>query len=186
MEGEVAGLSSDSYSLTGGKKIPNGADLKSPEYMIPGNYYCSSNDNASTLINCPVSSAFTMKVEHGTGDSYPRQTFTTLHGNVMIQGYDPYNHVWSFENQLITKNMLPLRMTYGLKTGTLNNDGVVVTGLTGYDFLIIVNNSSNPYVLKPYKQGAAWFLTVENYNGEQIRTPSGKEIPYKYYGFSVI
>ena len=42
-------------------------------YREVGNYYCSANSIANTLINSPFTRAFTMKVEFSQGTSYPCQ-----------------------------------------------------------------------------------------------------------------
>lgn len=57
------------------------------DYSTPGNYYCSNNDTATTLLNCPFSTAFILKVEYGTGASYPSQTFTELFSRRIASRY---------------------------------------------------------------------------------------------------
>ena len=58
--------------MQGGIEIPEGAYLN--DYQTPGNYYCPSNDTASTLKNSPWNSrAFTLKVSLSTGLRYPAQ-----------------------------------------------------------------------------------------------------------------
>ena len=71
--GAIDELKSKSYLLSGGASIPDNADLDN--YKTPGNYYCSTSSRASTLKNSPfATTAFTMKVEHSSGDAYPSQT----------------------------------------------------------------------------------------------------------------
>lgn len=60
------------YALSGGEAIPRGADLDA--YVQPGNYYCRYDVIASSLLNCPIDKAFTMKVELCIGTAYPCQT----------------------------------------------------------------------------------------------------------------
>lgn len=60
------------YSLRGGQNIPGGSDLNT--YMNVGNYFCTGNDIAESILNCPIAHAFTMKVELGSGLAYPIQT----------------------------------------------------------------------------------------------------------------
>ena len=60
------------YSLKGGQDIPGGSDLNA--YMNVGNYFCTGNDIAESILNCPIAHAFTMKVELGSGLAYPTQT----------------------------------------------------------------------------------------------------------------
>lgn len=62
------------YRLSGGTKIPAGSDLQN--YKTPGNYYCGSNSDVLTLLNCPAQFAFNLKVEYGSGTGYPTQTLT--------------------------------------------------------------------------------------------------------------
>lgn len=62
----------NTYWLSGGTQISENDNLN--DYTIPGNYYCSTNVLASTLQNCPIKTAFTLKVERAAGVSYPCQT----------------------------------------------------------------------------------------------------------------
>lgn len=62
------------YILSGGVEINPNEDLNSAKFFVPGNYYCGLNDNVQTLKNCPTTNAFTLKVEHSIGTSYPAQT----------------------------------------------------------------------------------------------------------------
>lgn len=45
-----------------GTSIPANADLNTVEYLKVGRYYCSKNDSAKTLLNCPTNVAFMMEV----------------------------------------------------------------------------------------------------------------------------
>lgn len=84
--------SNNSYLLAGGIEIPEGSDLKAEKYKKAGNYYCSNNNKAKTLINCPLSEAFVMKVDYATGYAYPRQTFIRFNdGFTTLRMYDPYS-----------------------------------------------------------------------------------------------
>ena len=83
------------YALQGGIAIPSGADLKSDTYRKPGNYYCPTNDIASTLINSPASNAFILKVERATGNSYPRQIFAEYNtGKIISRVYNQSQGTW--------------------------------------------------------------------------------------------
>ncbi len=57
--------------LSGGIKIPDGADLNN--YTTPGNYYCPKDVSIPTLKNCPLNHAFILKVRLSTGEAYPSQ-----------------------------------------------------------------------------------------------------------------
>lgn len=78
------------YSLSYGVELLEGVNLN--DYSAPGNYYCSANVTAATLINCPTTSAFTMKVEYSVGTSYPCQTLRVFDtGDIYYRYYDSYN-----------------------------------------------------------------------------------------------
>lgn len=66
-------LKTNTYALSGGTKVPEGADMN--DYKTPGNYYCDSNTIAQTLINCPFTQAFVLKISYENGINYPLQTF---------------------------------------------------------------------------------------------------------------
>ena len=77
----------NTYLLKGGTEIPESADLNT--YTTPGNYYCDASVKAQTLINCPVSHAFTLKVEFGTGSRYPTQ---------VLRNYMTGQLFWRYQN----------------------------------------------------------------------------------------
>ena len=74
------------YQFSGGTAILHNADMKSEQYLIPGNYYCGSNDIAMTLKSCPFNMAFLLKVELAVGGNelYIRQTFIRYDTNEII------------------------------------------------------------------------------------------------------
>ena len=83
------------YKLSGGTSIPSGANLN--DYKVPGNYYCNANVTVLTLLNIPSNlvSAFTLKVEYGTGIGYPCQTIRNFHtGDFYYRVYDTFNQFW--------------------------------------------------------------------------------------------
>ena len=93
------------YQLSGGIYIPENADMKSSQYLIPGNYYCNSVNVALTLSNCPFKSAFLLKVEWSVGSNakYIRQTFIQYDNNRTISRvYFDNEAVWQDETQFIT------------------------------------------------------------------------------------
>ena len=85
-----ARLYSKSYLLSGGTSIPSNVDMD--DYKNPGNYYCSEDNTAATLQNCPFDNSFILKVMPATGDPgnrYPSQTyrqFTT--GNIAYRFFN--------------------------------------------------------------------------------------------------
>lgn len=59
---------------------------------MPGNYYCHRSATVATLTNCPVTVAFTMKVEYSVGTSYPCQTLRVFNtGDIYYRYYDSFN-----------------------------------------------------------------------------------------------
>ena len=54
-------------SLGAGIKINDNENLN--DFSEYGNYYCSGNSTAATLLNCPIKNAFTMSVGRATGSS---------------------------------------------------------------------------------------------------------------------
>ena len=92
-------LANDCYLLHGGQAINENANLD--DYKTPGNYYCALNAIAATLSNCPITEAFTLKVEMGNGISYPCQTLRNFHNGQIFyrfftgnlnsdNGWDPW------------------------------------------------------------------------------------------------
>lgn len=98
------------------------------DYTTPGNYFCNSTMNAGTLLNCPVSFAFTLKVFFGTGSGYPIQEFIPLQGNaVYTRYYDNIQKIWSsykrFTNDVelvIEKNFPALNTSSKTIIGAIN------------------------------------------------------------------
>lgn len=70
--GHVTAINSRTYTMPSdrlfttlvptGTAIPANANLNTTDYLKVGRYYCSSNANAATLKNCPLSTAFMMEV----------------------------------------------------------------------------------------------------------------------------
>lgn len=92
LQAQINSLNSATYKLQGGEQIPWGSDLNN--YTIPGNYYIASNAAANSILNTPVNQACTLKVEYGTGNTYPRQMYITYNG---FNGYTRFytNGIWS-------------------------------------------------------------------------------------------
>ncbi len=130
VSGEVSVLNSDlgdCYKLSGGIKIPSGANLHSDEYKIPGNYYCTSNDNAKTLTNCPITKAFTLKIELSTGNANPCQTIREYDsGKNYYCIFSSDSKTWSAWRSTIHNSDLPvLNKNWGIQKVThisLNSD----------------------------------------------------------------
>lgn len=145
------------YSLSGGIRIPNNADLKSAQYLIPGNYYCDNNTTAGGLSNCPFTSAFLLKVEYsagGTINSYVRQTFKRyIDGAIISRIYFSNSSSWGEDDQYATiadVNKVPdsfefeqrsatisISDGYGEVTISCSKAGYKCLGMVGYQ----INNS---------------------------------------------
>lgn len=85
------------YNLSGGTNIENNTDLDTLTTL--GNYYCSSNNGASTLVNSPITKAFTLKVLNPIGKTttrYINQILTDYYtGNVYNRQYNQDLNGWS-------------------------------------------------------------------------------------------
>ncbi|MEY8396194.1 pyocin knob domain-containing protein [Lachnospiraceae bacterium 45-P1] len=89
--------------------IPKNADMHT--YLTPGNYRMGSNTNATTLKNCPLSKAFTMKVYYGTGHptdpegyGYIIQDYLAFDGSREVRcNYHVFNNDWITYEVGITK-----------------------------------------------------------------------------------
>lgn len=57
-----------------GTSIPAKANLNTIEYLKIGKYYCSLNDDAKTITNCPVNVAFSMEVFNPLGTNIDDET----------------------------------------------------------------------------------------------------------------
>lgn len=109
-EVEIGRLNSDLddyYKLSGGIRIPDGSDLYSDIYKIPGNYYCPTDMSANTLINCPTNRAFVMKVELSIGTSCPCQTIHDyLTGKIYYHTFVEGLNTWSLWSKFILSSDL--------------------------------------------------------------------------------
>ena len=83
------------YTRTG-KFIPSNSDLNTNTYCQPGSYYVTANSAASTLSNCPTTSAFRLEVYNEIGADasvaadtshyhYLIRKLTTITGAIYIQ-----------------------------------------------------------------------------------------------------
>lgn len=86
-------LGSNTYLLSGGIRIFDNEDLN--DYMTLGNYYCSRSAQAQTIKNCPVSNAFTLKIEFAAGIAYPCQIVRDFHNSDTYFRYFRDDSVWS-------------------------------------------------------------------------------------------
>ena len=77
-------IGAEYLSLGSGTAIPAISDLNANTYLTPGNYHCSSTNNAKTVTNRPpgCEEAFTMKVGFATGTGYPVQEVTAYSSGI--------------------------------------------------------------------------------------------------------
>lgn len=122
------------YGLSGGTEIPASANLN--VYLTIGNYYCGSDSDAKTLVNCPTNNAFTLRVINSTGINYPAQILMAhISGKTYYRYYDSVSHFWTkwvkYADSTDLAKYLPL--TGGTVTGalTLNRALGVSSGGTG-------------------------------------------------------
>lgn len=65
-------------SLNEGTVISENADLNTVQFVQPGLYTCTKRENAQTLTNCPVTSAFVMSVRTTIGLFYASNKYNYL------------------------------------------------------------------------------------------------------------
>lgn len=99
---------SNYWSLYAGTEIPANADMH--DYMTPGNYYHPKSSTAKTLVNCPLTDAFQLKVtapiENSTG-GYLLQEYTAFDGKSVVKvHYDSYLQEWVEPVVYVTKDDL--------------------------------------------------------------------------------
>lgn len=101
---------SNRWTLYGAEIIPNNADMYT--YTEPGNYACATNAVAATLKNCPLSTAFDLKVYRSAGgktDGYIIQEYTAHDAKQrVLVPYDPYTSGTKWGNPItfVTKDDL--------------------------------------------------------------------------------
>lgn len=140
------------YSLSGGTRIPSGADMLADTYRIPGNYACIDNTIASTLKNCPISKAFILKVDLSTGNAYPRQTFLQFNnGKVFTRVFDAFENKWAETFSNITNADLKYRLVL--------NDGstALQTPYSGnMSYRLQISRDGDASIFKTVNSGASW------------------------------
>lgn len=168
---QIAQLNSDfqnCYQFSGGTSIPENADMKSSQYLIPGNYYCGSNITAVTLSNCPFDSAFLLKVEWslGVNAQYIRQTFKQYDNNKIISRvYFVNESKWQDETQYITNADLEFHEATKITLGRYNSYGTTVINIDstdGEEYQLVASDQDLKYQ-KKIKNGSGfntiWSIT---------------------------
>ena len=132
-------------SLAGGTVIPANSDLNT--YVTIGNYYCSSNANAATIANSPVTEAFNLQVysmvgNHTTAPTakayrYFTQELTTLYGIKYIRSVY-YNNsttaTFGGWRQILNSDYVPTAIGSsgcGVTVGLFENHPLVSVTLNG-------------------------------------------------------
>lgn len=145
------------YSLSGGTRIPSGADMFADTYRVPGNYACVDNTIASSLKNCPISKAFVLKVDLSTGNAYPRQTFLQFNnGKVFTRVFDAFENKWADTFSNITNADLSNRLIFNSGSTCLQSP---FSGNISYRLQI--GTDGNATIFKTTNNGQTW-NTVKN------------------------
>lgn len=132
LQDQVTNVNNNFYKFVGGISIPQGADLYSDTYKIPGNYYCPMTNTALTLKNCPCTNAFTMKVELGAGTGYPQQIFKNLFGQRYFRVYNSDNGGWYQDTEYPSKNeIFGEDRKYNTDLNTIMSPGVWWCSISG-------------------------------------------------------
>lgn len=99
--------------------VPSGADLNT--YQTPGSYFCSSNATSATLLNCPTSLAFTLRVWQAAGYVQEIQEYHSGNGGGLRRWTRGYygSGAWSAWDEVVTKRY-PLTPEELLPTATTN------------------------------------------------------------------
>lgn len=87
--------------------VASGADLNT--YQTPGSYVCSSNATAATLLNCPTTKAFTMRVWLAAGCIQEIQEYHAGGGTGLRRWTRGYygSGAWSDWDEVLTKRYMP-------------------------------------------------------------------------------
>lgn len=68
-------------------------------YLTPGNFFCAQNVTVATLKNCPLSSAFYLKVmklgASSASNGYVLHQYIAFDGSaIAMTRYNPYDSTW--------------------------------------------------------------------------------------------
>lgn len=88
----IADFDPDNYfSFSGGTEIQSDEDLNNITNV--GNYFCRIDQAVKTLLNCPVTKVFNMKVFYGTGNFILTQMIRCYDGEILFR-YQKGNGEW--------------------------------------------------------------------------------------------
>lgn len=179
--------------MSGGIPIPEGADLYT--YVTPGNYYCVSDVNARTLVNCPLRYAFTLKVEYGNGFGYVRQTFKQNATNIIItrtQKTSAINYdAWSDDTYYVTTSDIAAELS-DVTGSAVTSDSVKTVITNRYTELKnngLISNRNIPYSLtyhlvwNGYSEVYGFFYVYPGSTQTYCATVYGDGFAYLCFGY---
>lgn len=91
IDGDMSGI--NTWTLSGGTAIVTNTDLDT--LVTAGNYYCETVNIATTLINSPVTSGFTLKVFYGIGTGYINQDLRYYRDGATYTRFKNESNIWS-------------------------------------------------------------------------------------------
>ena len=114
-------LEANASLLKGGTPIAEGTDLNT--LTTPGSYYFNADNQINTLLNCPITSAFTMKVFYSTGGVIPyiKQEIKQYDTNSYLTRHsEDSGSTWSAWETYVTSDEVVFNSgnqpVYGIKT----------------------------------------------------------------------
>ena len=147
LQDQVTDVNNNFYKLVGGISIPQGADLYSDTYKVPGNYYCSQDSTARTLKNCPIRHAFTMKVESSTGVAsvfYPCQTIRGFNsGELFYRIFNGDTNSWMDDISYVKRNDMRPKELMPIGSYPVNSEIILNSDVTAFNKLIFLFGSPN-------------------------------------------
>ena len=147
LQDQVTDVNNNFYKFVGGISIPQGADLYSDTYKVPGNYYCSQDSTARTLKNCPIRHAFTMKVESSTGVAsvfYPCQTIRGFNsGELFYRIFNGDTNSWMDDISYVKRNDMRPKELMPIGSYPVNSEIILNSDVTAFNKLIFLFGSPN-------------------------------------------
>lgn len=94
--------------------IPANTDLNTYSFGAEGSYYCPQNTTAATLLNCPVTEAFHLRVDRHAGIMQILTTYTTSVNQIKRYFRNLYSNTWT--------PWIPLPLSTGAVQKDLNTE----------------------------------------------------------------
>lgn len=186
------------YALDGGVPIAANSDLNS--FTDLGNYYCNLNATVATLTNCPVTKAFTLKVENRTGGetgtnryriqkltafdtgiTYTRQLTssnsgsTWTYGDWLSDGWVDISSALTYDSTHVTSGTFTVLYNAKLRMVSISGN-VSATLTTGSNKIATIDSDYKTYayyhVLEALlgTDGKTYWCRVYNHNEIYVRT----------------